>query len=112
MWQPDQVRPMDDFGTVVTLWITWTSIWIKSGVKEKGTKVLQRSVFFLLFWRFLPRSGTCGSSGEWQPDQARPMDEFGTVVTLWDHLASIGIRVWSERKRDQSDEKKCFFLTF
>ena len=69
-------------------------------------------VFFKLFLRFLSSSGTCGSSGEWQPDHARPMDEFGTVVTLWDHLASIGIRVWSQRKRDQSVEKNwLFFLT-
>ena len=42
------------------------------------------------------------------------MDEFGTVVITLDHLASIGIRVWSERKRDQSVEKNWlsfFFLT-
>ena len=94
--RPDQwtnLAPLSRFG------ITWPALGSVSGVKEKGTKVLKRSGFFKLFLRFLSSSGTCGSSGELQPDQARPMDEFGTVVITLDHLASIGIRVWSERKR-------------
>ena len=65
--------------------------------KKKGQSVEKKWFIFQLSLRFLSSSGTCGSSGEWQPDQARPMDEFGTVVTLWITWPSVGIMPgWKE----------------
>ena len=48
---------------------------------------------------FLARSGTCARSGEWQPDQVRAMDEFGTVVITLDHLAKHWDHVWLKKRR-------------
>ena len=55
--------------------------------RNKGQSVAQYSFSFSTLMGFLARSGTCARSGEWQPDQVRAMDEFGTVVITLDHLA-------------------------
>ena len=96
-WQPDQARLTDKFGTVGITLDHLAKHWDQGLEMERKIKVLKRIGFFLTLMEFLARSGTCGSSGEWQPDQVRPMDEFGTVVTLWITWPSVGIMPgWKE----------------